>query len=261
MCITRLHVWTSFTRHPVTSGCEWRRSGRVLIMANYYRFIRCKEATEIKLYRTHKIAQSVRLSRPPGFVEFTAVCAPVLPLVGTVFVCNVDVALYWVIQLGQPIMWSSLGTVSVAFCAAVCVWMSTRKAAYFLRTLRANKLVCNDVFLTCFPPCDVWFYARFAVPVCSLFRGRFWCHFDVNLWVKFLLFRRLFVSFSEPLPTYYRVRNKRHLSAHFMMCSTKWRRRSTHTHKKVNSESEADKLKHDCSRCEIQWAIKEVYCR
>ena len=29
---------------------------------------------------------------------------PVLPLVGTVFVCNFDVALYWVIQLGQPIM-------------------------------------------------------------------------------------------------------------------------------------------------------------
>ena len=50
------------------------------------------------------VVLSGRLSRPPGFVEFTAVCAPVLPLVGTVFVCNFDVALYWVIQLGQPIM-------------------------------------------------------------------------------------------------------------------------------------------------------------
>ena len=39
------------------------------------------------------------------------------------------------------------------------------ESSIFLRTLRANKLVCNDVFLTCFPPCDVQFYARFAVPV------------------------------------------------------------------------------------------------
>ena len=52
-------------------------------------------------YMTYNI---IYVSRPLGFVEFTAVCAPVLPLVGTVFVCNFDVALYWVIQLGQPIM-------------------------------------------------------------------------------------------------------------------------------------------------------------
>ena len=50
------------------------------------------------------VVLSGRLSRPPGFVEFIAVCATVLPLVGTVFVCNFDVALYWVIQLGQPII-------------------------------------------------------------------------------------------------------------------------------------------------------------
>ena len=76
------------------------------------------------------------------------------------------------------------------------------ESSLFLRTLRANKLVCNDVFLTCFPPCDVQFYARFAVPVCSLFKVRFWCHFNVNSCVKSLLFRRLFVSFSEPLLRY-----------------------------------------------------------
>ena len=122
--------------------------------------------------------------------------------------------------------------------------------SYFLCTLMANKLVCNDVFLTCVSRWVVWFYARFAVPVCSLFRGRFWCHFDVNLWVKFLLFRRLFVSFSEPLPTYYRVRNKRHLSAHFMMCSTKWRRRSTHTHTYVQWHIVVHEIKSSQLWCE-----------
>ena len=65
----------------------------------------CTVRNHAELFRDKTgVVLSGRLSRPPGFVEFTAVCAPVLPLVGTVFVCNFDVALYWVIQLGQPIM-------------------------------------------------------------------------------------------------------------------------------------------------------------
>ena len=182
----------------------------------------CTVRNQAEMFRAKTgVVLSGRLSRPPGFVEFVAVCAPALPIKCTLFSM-------WFRR--RTVLWASTRSAHhmtvwwYVFCrilrGSLCSNVDGERS-YFLCTLMANKLVCNDVFLTCFPPCDVWFYARFAVPVCSLFRGRFWCHFDVILWVKFLLFRRLFVSFSEPLPTYYRVRNKRHLSAHFMMCSTK----------------------------------------
>ena len=46
----------------------------------------CTVRNQAELFRDKTgVVLSGRLSRPPGFVEFTAVCAPVLPLVGTVF--------------------------------------------------------------------------------------------------------------------------------------------------------------------------------
>ena len=65
----------------------------------------CTVRNQAEMFRDKTgVVLSGRLSRPLGFVEFTAVCAPGLPLVGTVFVCNFDVALYWVNYLGQCIV-------------------------------------------------------------------------------------------------------------------------------------------------------------
>ena len=65
----------------------------------------CTVRNQAEMFRDKTgVVLSGRLSRPLGFVKFTAVCAPGLPLVGTVFVCNFDVALYWVNYLGQCIV-------------------------------------------------------------------------------------------------------------------------------------------------------------
>ena len=76
------------------------------------------------------------------------------------------------------------------------------ESSLFLRTLRANKLVCTMSFLRVFPWYSLRFIAWFAYEFCSLFKRVSSCHFNVNLCVKSLLFRRLFVSFSEPLLRY-----------------------------------------------------------
>ena len=114
--VSSLHFFVYFdkaVRFCLLLLCNRRRSSIMfctcyfmLCLSTYVSlWLCCTVRNQAELFRDKTgVVLSGRLSRPPGFVEFTAVCAPVLPLVGTVFVCNFDVALYWVIQLGQPIM-------------------------------------------------------------------------------------------------------------------------------------------------------------
>ena len=112
------------------------------------------------------------------------------------FICKLDVARYWFTWSGHCLMWLSCGAFSVAFFAAVCVWMSTRKAAYFLRSLRANKLVCTTSFLRVFHGTVFGSLPGSLTSSVVFLRAFLLAYSCVNSWLKSWVFRRFVLFFS-----------------------------------------------------------------
>ena len=104
------------------------------------------------------------------------------------------------------------------------------KGCYFSMQFKGQQIGMYDVVSTCFSWYCVQFIAWFAYQFCSLFKGVSDVIFNVNLWVEFLLFRRLFDSFSESRLRYFEFAINWHFKLIFTMCSTKQRWRSDRAH-------------------------------